>query len=116
MTKKLYKLRAKEHTIAFDSPPEWDMIEDVDENSKILYCTYDNCIELSEKAESEWRVIVGITWCDELIQVKLGFEYDVQYMFARQEHIDEVANKQLLEEHKLEWHKRFNSWMKKEDD
>jgi len=111
--KSAFKWYAREHWY-FDNPPKDNYIDQTDWNRKMLYTTYDNCIELSEKAEKEWRKIINITWFDELAQMNLWFEYDVQYTFVSKDHLEDLKAKKETEDCVREWHKRFTSLIQTE--
>ena len=91
----------------FDNQPEYIRQE---ENDRLdIYWTYDNCIELQDKAEQEGWKCVDITGSDRLVQIKLWFEYNTQFVFYKQEYLDDMERKQENNDRKIWWHRWFRS-------
>jgi hypothetical protein len=75
-----------------------------------LYALYDNCIELDEEIQKDWRVRTNITWYNELVQISLWFEYDVEYDYVHKDNIEEVDRSRTQQEQLRKWHDAFTSW------
>ena len=100
----LYKLRHKEKYVCFNHDTEF--IDTWQQTVRTIYCKYDNAIELSEKAIDEWYEITNITWYSVLQQIKLDFEYEVEYTLLEKEYLNDLKEKQMLDrENILNWRK-----------
>lgn len=85
----------------FDNQPKF--IDETTWLTRTIYCLYENCIELSEKAVEEWWNINHITGSYDLLQVNKWMEYEVQYIFTKDDPNDEI--KEMERDRILAWRK-----------